>query len=158
MLSASSSAQHNPADPKTPDMAVNGIARAWNGRANAWLPAADSISPHWLQLEWETPVSVNLVIVAFQTANLAPDEFHVQNWTAQGWIDLEHIRSNRHRRLELALPETQTRKLRIVLTQPAGICEIRVYNAPKQEMENARRARRNMSAPDHGPGLPWTER
>jgi hypothetical protein len=71
MLSASSSAQHNPADPKTPDMAVNGIARAWNGRANAWLPAADSISPHWLQLEWETPVSVNLVIVAFQTANLA---------------------------------------------------------------------------------------
>jgi len=134
---------------------VNGFARAVGGRSNAWQPAKDAAPPHWIELAWPKPIELNVVHVTFQTADLATRRFAVEAWQEGVWHRVADVPDNRHRRHVLGLDAIATAKLRVVLDQPCGICEIRVYNEPQRQVEIARRAHRNMRLPDEGPWFPW---
>jgi hypothetical protein len=141
--------------PATAGNVVNGFARAVGGRSNAWQPAKDAAPPHWIELAWPAPIELNVVHVIFQTADLAPRRFAVEAWQEGIWRRVAEVPDNRHRRHVLGLDAIATAKLRVVLDQPCGICEIRVYNEPQRQVEIARRAHRNMRLPDEGPWFPW---
>jgi len=144
---------------------INGFARAELGATNAWAPTPDDPSP-WIELAWPEPVAFNVVHVTFQTKDvsdqrrgpkLAPSRFAVEAWQDGAWQQLAEVDDNRHRRHVLGLERTTKPKLRVVLGEPAGICEIRVYDEPPRVVENARRAHWAMREPDRGPWFPWDE-
>jgi hypothetical protein len=138
---------------------VNGFARAVGERmketTNAWAPDPKATGPHWVQLTWPTPVTFNVIHISFQTADMAPGRFTVEAKGENKFTPLVEIDRNRHRRHVLGIDPVTTTALRVVLEEPAAICEIRVYEEPKRVVETARRAHRNMRLPDHGPFLPW---
>ena len=141
--------------------ATNGIHKAiGTGRlaeTNAWAPEREAAGPHWIELTWPEPVEFNVVHVAFQTAERAPREFSVEVRQKDRWEPVARVAANRHRRHVLGLDRVRTSALRVVLAQPAAVCEIRVYAEPERAVEIARRAHRNMQLPDQGPWLPWPE-
>ena len=134
---------------------ANGYARATGKDTNAWCPAQDRQGPHWIELAWTEPVSLNVVHINFQTRKLAPRGFSVEVWQGGRWRQVVEVTDNRHRRHVLGLDRIVTSRLRVVEREPAGICEIRVYEEPQQAVERARRAHDNMQLPDTGPWLPW---
>jgi len=135
---------------------VNGVARAVDGKTNAWGAGTSDENP-WIELAWAEPVGFNVLHVVFQTKRLAPAEFTVDAWLDGGWQTVAGLDDNRHRRLVFGLDRVTTQKLRLTLGRPAGICEIRVYDEPQREVEIARRAMKTMRLPDRGPWLPWDE-
>ena len=136
---------------------VNGLARAVGEAANAWAPADHDAGPPWIELAWAEPAVFNVVHVVFQTNDLAPERFAVEARQDGAWRQLAEVDDNRHRRHVLGLQRTTASKLRVVLGESAGICEIRVYDEPERVVEDARRAYRAMRQPDRGPWLPWDE-
>ncbi len=136
---------------------VNGYARAENGKPNAWLPDKNSKAPHWVELSWSMPQAFNVVHVVFQTAKLAPKHFTVETWQDGAWKPVAEFRGNQHRRRVLGLPRQKTERLRVVLDEPKGICEIRIYKEDKRVVEIARRTDNNMCLPDTSPRLPWEQ-
>ena len=73
------------------------------------------------------------------------------------WRRIAEVAQNRHRRHVLGLDRQTSSKLRIVLDEPRGICEVRVYDEPDRLVAVARRAQQNMRLPDAGPWLPWDQ-
>jgi len=136
---------------------VNGCARGEGGKTNAWAPDQHARGPHWIELAWQGPRSFNMVHVVFQTAALAPKQFAVEAWQSDAWHRVAKVKENRHRRHVLGLERLAASRLRIVLDEPRGICEIRAYDEPERLVECARRAHRNMPLPDRGPWLPWQQ-
>lgn len=141
---------------------LNGYAKATGDGetmvTNAWAPQLGGPGPHWVELAWNVPVAFNMVHVSFQTAEMAPERFAIEVRLDGEWAQLAEVADNRHRRHVLGLDRTTTSKLRVVLEQPAAICEIRVYDEPQRMVDIARRAQANMRLPDQGPWLPWDER
>ena len=152
-----SSERRGPDEPMPAANVVNGFARLDGGKANAWAPDPAAPGPHWVELAWEAPVAFNVVHVAFQTARMAPKEFVLEAWLDGTWKPLVSVTDNRHRRHVLGLERVTTARLRVVLAQPAGLCEVRVYDEPQRVVEIARRAHENMRLPDKGPFLPWAQ-
>jgi hypothetical protein len=136
---------------------IDGFHRFENGKTYAWVPRARDTGPHWVELAWNAPVAFNVVHVVFQTAALAPKRFRVEAWNDGAWKPLAEVTDNRHRRHSLGLDRVTTTKLRVVLTEPRGICEVRVYDEPDRVVAIARRAHANMRQPDRGPWLPWDQ-
>ena len=136
---------------------VNGFARAIGDRTNAWAPDAAAAGPHWVELAWPSPQALNVVHVTFQTAALAPREFAVEAWQDGAWKKVAAVTDNRHRRHVLGLGRVTASKLRVVLGEARGICEVRVYDEPERVLEVARRAEANMRLPDTPPRLPWDD-
>jgi len=138
---------------------INGYARAQgehpNERTNAWAADPSARPPHWVELRWPAPVTFNVVHVTFQTAELSPRRFSLEAWRSDRWTPLCEVDCNRHRRHVLGLERTSAARLRVLLDEPAAVCEIRVYDEPQHVVESARRAHRNMRLPDRGPFLPW---
>jgi hypothetical protein len=158
-VSASSWRRHVSGDAMKPENVINGFARA-RGRkgrevTNAWGPDSEATAPHWLELEWQAPVTFNVVHVTFLTPELAPRWFALDAWHAGAWKRLVEIGRNRHRRHVLGLDTVTSQRLRIVQNDARGICEIRVYEEPLETVASARRAHHNMRLPDAGPFLPW---
>ncbi|MGD8239509.1 MAG: FAD-dependent oxidoreductase, partial [Armatimonadota bacterium] len=156
---ASSERAHESGDLMAAGNVINGHARAVGMRGrettNAWGADPDAPSPHWIELEWEEPTRLNVVHVSFQTVDLAPRRFALEAWRDGAWRRVLELTDNRHRRHVLGLDSIRTRRLRVVLQEPAAICEIRVYDEPQRVVEIARRAHANMRLPDEGPWLPW---
>ena len=134
---------------------VDGIGRFEDGKTHAWAPKAGAAGPHWVELAWDAPVEFNMVHVSFQTADQAPSKFTVEAWGDGSWKQIAQVSDNRHRRHVLGLDRVAASKLRVVIAEDRGICEIRVYDEPKRLVDIARRAHRNMRLPDEGPWLPW---
>jgi len=159
VATASSERTHTSGEPMGPENVINGYARAVGERfqetTNAWGPRFDAAGPHWIELAWPQPVSFNIVHVTFQTADLAPQRFAVEVRRQEAWRQVAEVVENRHRRHVLGLDRTSASAMRVVLDEPAAICEIRVYDEPEREVEIARRAHHNMQLPDEGPWLPW---
>ncbi len=156
-VSASSEGDYK-GEPTVATNVTDGVARFEGGKTHAWTPKAGASGPHWLELAWETPVALNMVHVAFQTVDRAPEQFTLEAHVDGTWKRMAQVSDNRHRRHVLGLDRVTTSKLRIVLAEAKGICEIRVYDEPKRLAETARRAHRNMRLPDQGPWLPWRPR
>ena len=136
---------------------VNGFARAAGQQTNAWAPSPERPGPHWVELAWDRAVTLNVVHIAFQTVSSAPRDFAVEVWEGKDWKRVVEIADNRHRRHVLGLDRKTATKLRVLVTQPAAVCEVRVYDEPQRLVEVARRAHQNMRLPDQGPWLPWNE-
>ncbi|MFH1268422.1 MAG: FAD-dependent oxidoreductase [Planctomycetota bacterium] len=140
---------------------TNGYARAVGegiaATTNAWAADPRAPAPHWIELAWDGPVSWNVVHVTFQTAELAPEQFALEAWVEGAWQPLAGVSDNRHRRHVLGLERTTASKLRLVLDEPAAVCEVRVYDEPQRLVEIARRAHENMRLADVGPWLPFPE-
>jgi hypothetical protein len=136
---------------------INGYARAERGNSNAWAPDVGAKGPHWVELSWPQPQRFNTVHVTFQTAALAPKRFTVEAFLDGTWKQIAKVAENRHRRHVLGLDRLTASKLRIVLDEPRGICEVRTYDEPEQLVEIARRAQANLRLPDRGPWLPWEQ-
>jgi len=136
---------------------TNGFDRAEGGKTNAWIPDPDAAGPHWIELSWDAPVTLNMVHVIFQTARLTPKQFRIQARTETAWRTVAEVDRNRHRRHVLGLDRITTAKLRLVLAEPVGVCGVRVYDEPRRLVDVARRAHRTMRLPDKGPWLPWSE-
>lgn len=134
---------------------IDGYARAEGGKSHAWAPDKNAQGPHWIELGWNEPQQFNIVHVTFQTAALAPKSFRVEGWLDGQWKPLAQVGENHHRRHVLGLDPVVSARLRIVLDEPCGICEIRVYDEPQRLVEIARRAERNLQVPDTTPQLPW---
>ena len=134
---------------------IDGVARFEDGKAHAWVPKADADGPHWVQLAWDMPAEFNVVHVSFQTVALSPKRFTVEAHVDGAWKQVAEVADNRHRRHVLGLDRISASKLRIVLAEARGVCEIRVYDEPKRLVDIALRAHRNMRLADQGPWLPW---
>ena len=158
-VSASSRRNHENGDPMIANNVVNGYDRAVGERVdvrtNAWGADQEARPPHWVQLEWDAPVELNMVYVTFQTVELAPQRFAVEAWSDGVWKPVAEVVDNHHRRHVLGLDRIATPKLRVMLDEPAAVCEIRVYDEPARLVEIARRAHHNMRLPDRGPFLPF---
>lgn len=136
---------------------IDGFHRFENGQSHAWLPRASEPGPHWIELSWPAPVAFNVVHVVFQTAALAPKRFRVEARSDGAWKSLAEVDDNRHRRQVLGLDRVSTTKLRLVLDEPRGVCEIRVYDEPQDAVATAQRVQANLRQPDCGPWLPWDQ-
>lgn len=140
---------------------INGLARAENGRTNAWAPSRKEPLPQWIELAWSEPKTLNVVHVTFQTKHHTPDRFAVQAWTQGAWETLAEVGPCNHQRYVLGLKTTRSERLRVVLLEVSrpevGICEIRVYHEPDRVVEIARRALANVQQPDGPLGLPWDD-
>jgi len=134
-----------------------GRSRAEGGKPNAWAPDPKAAGPHWIELAWPQPQTFNVVHLVFQTVRLAPKRFSLAAWQAGAWKPLVEVTDNRHRRHVLGLDRVTASRLRVVLDEPRGICQIRVYDEPQRTVEIARRAWHNMRLPDRGPWLPWDQ-
>jgi hypothetical protein len=156
---ASSQRTHTSGERMAATNVVNGFARAVGERmketTNAWEPDPQATGPHWVQLSWPAPVTFNVVHVSFQTADTAPGRFAVEAHADGSFRPLAEIDRNRHRRHVLGFDPLTTSAIRVVLDEPAAICELRVYEEPPRVVEAAQRAHRNMRLPDQGPFLPW---
>lgn len=137
--------------------AIDGYARALGDDPHAWAPGKSAPGPHWVELSWPGERSFNMVHVTFQTATLAPKRFAVEAWQQGAWKPVAEVTDNRHRRHVLGLERLSASKLRVVVGEPRGICEIRVYDEPQRLVEIARQAHHNMRLPDRGPWLPWEQ-
>ncbi|OGV59933.1 MAG: hypothetical protein A2283_03400 [Lentisphaerae bacterium RIFOXYA12_FULL_48_11] len=137
---------------------IDGYARAENEKPSAWLPDKKTKGPHYVELSWSQPLKFNAVHVVFQTTALAPKRFAVEVWQDNGWKQVVDVSKNRHRRHVLGLEQQTAARLRIVLDEPKGICEVRVYNEEQRVVDIARRAEGNMRLPDVTPQLPWDSR
>ncbi|MBI5396605.1 MAG: FAD-dependent oxidoreductase [Verrucomicrobia bacterium] len=153
-LSASSEGTDR-GEPAPAASVINGRARAEAGKGNAWMPRADAAGPHWVELAWPQPVAFNVVHVTFQTGPLSPKSFAVEAWQDGAWKPLAKLDDNHRRRHVLGLNRVTASKLRVVLGEPRGICEIRVYDEPERVVETARRAARTQDVPDTDAGFPW---
>ena len=134
---------------------INGIARVVGNKGNAWMPNRNVAPPHWIELAWSKPQSFNVVHVTFFTKRHAPKQFAVEAWMDGGWKKLAELGDKPLRRHVLGLDRVTASKLRVVLPEAAGICEIRVYDEPERVVEIARRAAKNQRLPDVGARLPW---
>jgi hypothetical protein len=110
---------------------------------NAWTPDFDRKETHWLQLEWDTPQTFNVIHVNFQSKELTPAGFEIQTFIDNEWKCLQKIENKMtNRRTVLVTPASGIRKIRILLTDNTvngGICEVRVYNEDAQSLEVAKR-------------------
>lgn len=136
---------------------INGIARVAGGKSNAWMADRRATPPHWIELAWSEPQKFNVVHVMFFTKRHAPKQFAVEAWVDGGWKKLAEVGDKPLRRHVLGLERVTASKLRVVLSEAAGICEIRVYDEPERVMEIARRAAKNQTLPDVGARLPWED-
>ncbi len=159
-LTASSQRTAPSGEVMAPVNVIDGYARAvgegLDAATHAWAPDPDAAGPHWIELAWERPVSWNVVHVTFQSVERAPRRFAVEAWQEGAWQPLVEVTENRHRRHALGLDRTSASKLRVVLDEPAPVCEIRVYDEPQRVVEIARRAHQNMRLSDVGPWLPFS--
>ncbi|MEK6481675.1 FAD-dependent oxidoreductase [Catalinimonas sp. 4WD22] len=163
MASAKASSELTPASEVT-----NGYARARLPSAfphaefhfNAWIPDSTQKGPHWLELNWATPQSFNVVHVVFQNrGELAPKKFRLEKKREGNWETLRIVENSQaYRRFVLPVGKVNTSSLRVVLEEEkpsGGICEIRVYNEPQHKVNMAARAYKTMSQPDDQVLLPW---
>jgi len=134
---------------------INGYTRAAGGKTNAWSPASDGSTPHWLELRWGQPQSFNVVHVTFATKAHAPGTFHVNARQGEEWKTIVSRTDVRHRRHVLGLERITTPTLRLVFADPCIVSEIRVYDEPQRLVEIARRAAVNMAVRDDTPALTW---
>lgn len=141
--------------------AVNGFARAEDGKTNAWAPDPKVPLPQWIELAWARPETFNMVHVVFLTKRHAPTRFAVQAWSGSAWKTLGEVSGNSHRRHVLGFVSTTTSRLRLLVLEAGkvewGVCEIRVYDEPSRLVEIAARAARNRDLPDPPPALGWDD-
>ncbi len=134
---------------------ITGIARVAGGKSNAWIADKNAAPPHWVELAWREPQKFNTVHVTFFTKHHAPKQFTVEAWVDGGWKKVADVGGKPLRRHVLGLERVTASKLRVTLSDAAGICEIRVYDEPGRVVEIARRAEKNQDQPDVGARLPW---
>ena len=144
-------------EPMPAENVTDGFHRLDRGHPHAWMPSGDASGEHWVELQWQEPVSFNVVHVYFQRVQLAPHQFRVEARVGGQWQTLKEVSRNRHRRHVLGVERVTTRRLRVVEDDPCGICAVRVYDEPERVVESARRAHRTMRTPDRPPFLPWNE-
>lgn len=146
--------------------AINGYSRARlettfkdaELKLNAWVPFFTKGQTQWLQLEWGAPQTFNALHVNFQSKELTPLSFEIQTFKDGNWATAQKVDNPlRNRRNVLALPETTTGKIRILLTDEAckgGISEVRVYKESPQTLQVISRINKaNMN--DGDIKLPW---
>jgi len=138
---------------------VNGLARAADGRSNAWSPQPGA-DTHWLQLQWNCPQTFDVVHVSFATKTLAPAAFRVEAWQDSdcqegAWRTVAEVPNSRQRRYVLGMDSVTTAKLRCVFTGMTTVAEVRVYDEPPELVEIARRVTAARALPDVSPSLPW---
>ncbi len=119
-----------PADMFAPANAINGFARAIRGAPNSWRPDPSSPGPHWLELDFGKPVTLDTAHVAFQTKEMRANDFRLEASRGDAWETLADIRGNADRRRVIGFPTATASKLRLVIlgAEPnMGVCEIRAY-------------------------------
>ena len=134
---------------------INGIARVAASKSNAWIADKSAPPPHWVELAWREPQKFNVVNVSFFSKHYAPKQISVEAWVDGAWKKLADVGGKPMRRHVLGVDRVTASKLRVMLPEPAGICEIRVYDEPERIVEIARRAEKNQNQPDVGARLPW---
>lgn len=136
---------------------INGIARVVGNTGNAWMPDRRAAPPHWVELAWPAPQKFNVVHVTFFTKRHTPRTFTVEAWVDGAWRKLAEISGKPLRRHVLGFERVTASKLRVLLPDAVGICEVRVYDEPERVVEIARRAAKNQTLPDVGARLPWED-
>jgi len=119
-----------------PANVVNGFARAVEGWPNSWRPDPDEPLPQWVELDFGRQQSFNCVHVSFQAQWMRAEAFRVEVYRDGRWETIAEITDNLNRRRVVRFERTTASKLRLVLTKTtpdAGVCEIRVYDEPRQE-------------------------
>jgi len=131
--------------------AINGYGRARfestckgaSFEMNAWTPDFNREETPWLQLEWDTPQTFNVVHVNFQSKELTPAHFELQIFADDEWKSVQKVVNQmRNRRNVLVVPASGIRKMRVLLTDSdckGGISELRVYLENDHNLEVAKR-------------------
>jgi len=138
------------ADGMGPANVINGWNRVVGKAPNAWSPRPGATGPHWIQLAWDKPIACNVVRLTFRTARTAARQFALQAWRDGTWRTQFERADNGARRHVIALERITTSKLRVVVGEARGLCEIRVYDEPPRLVEVARRCQRHLARPAGG--------
>lgn len=128
-----------------PELAVNGIARKWDGKTNMWSSNPRQEMPQWLGLDFGKEQTFTSVYLTFDT-NLAPRlpneacppeavrDYDVQvEQPGGGWRTVAEVKGNFLRRRIHHFPEVASRRVRVNVlatngVKDARIFEVRVYN------------------------------
>ncbi len=115
-----------------PENVVNGWNRAVAGVRNAWIPALNASSPHWIQFALPDPAEVASLHVSFQTRDDVGVDFDVQAMAGGTWQTVGRVRGNDQRRRVIELEPVRTTQIRLLIHKTAGqfgICEVRLYES-----------------------------
>jgi len=78
--------------------ATDGYPRAAEEHTHAWSPSPKASGAHWIEFEWDAPVTFNVVHVCFQKVGLEPESFGIDVWQDGAWRGVARVEDNRHRR------------------------------------------------------------
>ena len=116
-----------------PTNVVNGWNRAVHGEPNSWSPDFKQPGPHWIELDFDHPVTVNEVHVTFQLPEMAAKAYSLTAVDGEKSQTVCEIEDNTLRRRVHRFDEVKASRLRLTLAskldpaKPVRICEIRVY-------------------------------
>ncbi len=130
---------------------IDGFSRPEGQKSHVWQPESSADGPHWICLTWLQPQTFNVVHVT----PLAPVPFSIEAWLEGSWKKVAEGGDGRFRRNVLAIDDVTTTRLRVLMSAPQAINEIRVYREDARQVAIARRAFRVMRPPITGPGFPW---
>lgn len=124
---------------------------------NAWMPMPTD-DKKWIQLEWDGTQQINVVHVNFQSKELTPTSFDIEFFKTNHWEKACQIdNAAKNRRNVIAIPEVDTSKIRIVLTDKkcqGGVAEIRVYKENVEQLKVINRFNK-ANTNDGEINLPW---
>lgn len=122
-----------------PEMAINGIARKWDGKTNMWSSDPRQELPQWLELDFGRERAFTSVYLTFDT-NLAPRvpteacppeavrDYQVEVETPDGgWRTVAEVRGNFLRRRIHRFPEVVSRRMRVNVLATNGVKEARIF-------------------------------
>ncbi|NLS95909.1 MAG: discoidin domain-containing protein [Planctomycetaceae bacterium] len=127
----------------------------WVSRGTRGL--ADGSDPHWLALEFDSPIVFDRVQLLTGSGNIAASalvEYAIEVETDGRWVELAHGAKNQSLNIVHSFPETRTQKLRVRIPQGgardsyARVKEIRLYYGDRQVVpETVYRQRQYFAAP-----------
>jgi hypothetical protein len=128
-----------------PENVVNGWNRAVHGKPNSWAPDARHPGPHWIELDFGRPVTINEVHVTFQLPEMAAKAYEVTVRDGQDWRTVCTVQANNGRRRIHRFDKIHASRLRLALKsdltagKPVRLCEIRVYESKQTGVSESRK-------------------
>jgi len=125
-----------------PSDAIDGDTTDWTGWS---VSASFDVDPHWLDLNWAAPVSVNRIVLFTNSAEngaYALRAYDIQYWNGTAYQTVASVEGNKDPKLTSTFPSITTTRIRILCKDPDSaskwyrINEVEVYNDAQTTIEN----------------------
>ena len=113
-----------------PGKVIDGVSRVVGKDSHAWRPSAEG--PAWILVTLPKASAANTLHLTFEDYRSVP--FVVEVGEADGWRTVaERAEADVTRRHVLRFDRTESDRVRIRFAEPAGVCEVRLYDEPARD-------------------------